>query len=181
MRHFIAVIIALVLVILVMLFSGCTTTRELTTNTIDTTLVIRTRSTETVPIVPVMQQKRPPLVSHDGVVVVPNVNDPGFSVESPGANDPDFFQPTKPVPRIWEGETKRHRVKVDLAAGTVSVNDNAEDSDTSKHLSVGKKTEIIPEPVNESHWYDGVLYIIGAIVGLIVVGGLFYRFVIVGK
>jgi len=50
MRHFIAVIIALVLVILVMLFSGCTTTREIIQTRIDTLTVTTPTQYDTVTV-----------------------------------------------------------------------------------------------------------------------------------
>jgi len=161
-----SVLIALALVNATMLFSGCTTTRELTTNTIDTLTVINPTKTTVIKIEPVAEAETTvtiPAKPCDTITVIPIVEKP--------------FTPKAP-PSRYKGRGNGYSVDVDLKSGTATV---TKDADTSKHLFAGKKTEILPEPVNDSHWYDGVLYIIGAIVGLIIVGGLFYRFVILRK
>lgn len=115
-NHFAIAFVILALITAAMLLGGCTTTREITTNVIDSLKVVRPKQKEIVPIQPVTPAKKPGVIRS----VIMTIDSSGNTTATP------VIDATQPQPRKWRGKTLKHEVEVDLDAGTTTVTDAAD-------------------------------------------------------
>jgi hypothetical protein len=161
MRHFLAVIIALVLVILVMLFSGCTGTRH-TTETETVTTETQTPEIKSV-VHPVYDGKRYWDFENDRYrirVTIPQAFDVVTETRTDSATGA-------------ETTTTRKTPRAQRAGDSIGV-----DLTQKPQTQTTKQSKVTDKAVDNPPWYEGYTKLFLALAALILVCGVVWRFVI---